>query len=31
MRMMFYDINDAVMIIKQAFSIKFINNDLSAA
>ncbi len=31
LRMMFYDVNDVVMIIKQAFSIKFINNDLSAA
>ena len=29
--MMFCDINDVVMIIKQAFSIKFVNNDLSAA
>jgi hypothetical protein len=27
----FYDVNSAVIIIKQAFSIKFINNDLSAA
>ena len=31
LRMMFYNANDAVMIIKQAFSIKFINNGLSAA
>ncbi len=29
--MMFCDINDAVMIIKQVFSIKSVNNDLSAA
>jgi len=28
LRMMFYDINDAVTIIKQAFSIKSVNNDL---
>ena len=31
LKVMFYNVNDAVMIIKQAFSIKFINNDLSAA
>ncbi len=29
--MMFCNINDVVMIIKQAFSIKSVNNDLSAA
>ncbi len=27
----FCDVNSAVIVIKQAFSIKFINNDLSAA
>jgi len=31
LKVMFYNVNDAVMIIKQAFLIKFINNDLSAA
>ncbi len=31
LRMMFYNVNDAVMIIKQAFSIKSVNNDLFAA
>jgi len=31
LKTVFCDVNDAVMIIKQAFSIKFINNDLSAA
>ncbi len=30
-KIMFYDINNAAMITEQAFLIKFINNDLSAA
>jgi len=29
LRMMFYDVNSAVMITEWAFSIKFVNNDLS--
>ncbi len=29
LKIMFYDVNDAAMIIKQAFSIKSVNNDLS--
>jgi len=28
---MFCDVNDIIMIIKQAFSIKSVNNDLSTA
>ena len=31
LEMMFYDVNSAAMIIKQAFSIKFVNNNSSAA
>ncbi len=29
LKMMFYDINDVVIVIKWAFLIKFVNNDLS--
>ena len=31
MKVMFCNVNDAATVIKQAFLIKFINNDLSAA
>ncbi len=30
-KMMFYDINDTATVIKQAFLIRSVNNDLSAA